>query len=118
MIRPANTIERVLVYSKPVDFRKAVDGLSVIVEQTLDENPFSGTLFVFTNRQRDKVKILCWERNGFVMWYKRLEKERFLWPDKQGDTVTLNGQQLNWLLDGYDIRRLHPHQKISPLSAL
>ena len=118
MIRPANTIEWVLVYSKPVDFRKAVDGLSVIVEEALEENPFSGTLFVFTNRQRDKVKILCWERNGFVMWYKRLEKERCLWPDKQGDTVTLNGQQLNWLLDGYDIGRLHPHQKISPLSAL
>ena len=118
MIRPANTIERVLVYAKPVDFRKAVDGLSVIVEQTLDENPFSGTLFVFTNRQRDKVKILCWERNGFVMWYKRLEKERFLWPDKQGDIVTLNGQQLNWFLDGYDIWRLHPHQKITPQSAL
>ena len=118
MIRPANTIERVLVYSKPVDFRKAVDGLSVIVEEVLDENPFSGTLFVFTNRQRDKVKILFWERNGFVMWYTRLEKERFLWPAKQGDIVTLNGQQLNWLLDGYDIRRLHPHQKITPLSAL
>jgi transposase len=50
MIRPANTIERVLVYSKPVDFRKAVDGLSVIVEEALEENPFSGTLFVFTNR--------------------------------------------------------------------
>ena len=82
MIRPANTIERVLIYFKPVNFRKAVDGLSVIVEEALEENPFSGTLFVFTNRQRDKVKILCWERNGFVMWYKRLEKERFLWPDK------------------------------------
>ncbi len=64
MIRPANTIERVLAYSKPVDFRKAVDGLSVIVEEALDENPYSGTLFVFTNRQRDKVKILCWERSG------------------------------------------------------
>ena len=59
-----------------------------------------------------------WERNVFVMWYKRLETERFLWPDKQGDVVTLNGQQLNWLLDGYDIRRLHPHQTISPLSML
>jgi len=67
MSRPANTIEPVLVYSKPVDFRKAVDGLSVIVEEALDENPFSGTLFVFTNRDRDKVKIVCWERNGFVM---------------------------------------------------
>ena len=67
MIRPANTIERVLVYSKPIDSRKAVDGLSVIVEEALEENPFSDTLFVFTNRQRDKVKILCWERNGFVM---------------------------------------------------
>ena len=67
MIRPANTIERVLVYSKPIDLSKAVDGLSVMVEEALEENPFSGTLFVFTNRQRDKVKILCWERNGFVM---------------------------------------------------
>ena len=67
MIRPANTIERVLIYFKPVNFRKAVDGLSVIVEEALEENPFFGTLFVFTNRQRDKVKILCWERNGFVM---------------------------------------------------
>jgi transposase len=67
MIRPANTIERVLVYSKPIDSRKAVDGLSVIVEEALEENPFSDTLFVFTNRQRDNVKILCWERNGFVM---------------------------------------------------
>jgi len=77
MIRPANTIERVLVYSKPIDFRKAVDGLSVIVEEALEENPFSGTLFVFTNRQREKVKTCVgnvmasscgtsvWRKNGF-----------------------------------------------------
>ncbi|MFT5098392.1 MAG: transposase [Planctomycetaceae bacterium] len=67
MIRPVNTIEQVLLYSQPVDFRKAVDGLAVIVEETLEQNPFSGTLFVFVNRNRDKVKILYWERNGFVM---------------------------------------------------
>ena len=58
MIRPANTIERVLVYSKPVDFRKAVDGLSVIVEEALEENPFFGTLFVFTNRRACSVYFL------------------------------------------------------------
>ncbi|MFT7305249.1 MAG: transposase [Candidatus Azotimanducaceae bacterium] len=84
--------------SQPVDFHKAVDGLAVIVEETLEQNPFSGTLFVFVNRNRGKVKILYWERNGFVMWYNRLEKERFLWPDKQGEVVTLNGQQLNWMV--------------------
>jgi transposase len=58
MIRPANTIEWVLVYSKPVDFRKAVDGLSVIVEEALEENPFSGALFVFTNRRPCSVYFL------------------------------------------------------------
>lgn len=113
MIRPANQIEQILIYSQPVDFRKAVNGLSIIVEETLAQDPFSDTLFVFTNRQRDKIKILYWERNGFVLWYKRLEKDRFIWPENEGDVVRLNGQQLNWLLDGYDIRRLHPHQKMN-----
>jgi|TARA_B110000305_G_scaffold8532_1_gene8329 transposase len=58
MIRPANTIERVLIYFKPVNFRKAVDGLSVIVEEALEENPFFGTLFVFTNRRACSVYFL------------------------------------------------------------
>jgi transposase len=110
MIRPALKLKRIYVYRHPVDMRKSIDGLAMLVEGALDDDPFSGTLFVFLNRQRDKLKILYWERNGFVVWYKRLEKERFVWPKMEGETLKLNGQQLNWLLDGYDISRLQPHQ--------
>lgn len=110
MIRPANRLKRIYLYRHPVDFRKAVNGLSVLVEETLDEDPFSGTLYVFTNRNRDRLKILWYERNGFCLWYKRLEKDRFIWPASDAEVVKLNGQQLNWLIDGYDISRLHPHQ--------
>lgn len=111
MIRPALKLRRIYAYRYPVDMRKSIDGLAMLVEGTLEADPFSGTLYVFVNRRRDKVKILYWEGSGFVLWYKRLEKERFIWPTMDGETVTLNGQQLNWLLDGYDVSRLHPHQR-------
>ncbi len=79
----------------------------------MELNPFDEAVFVFCNRQRDKVKILAWERNGFVLWYKRLERERFKWPDMVGEEVMiLSGQQLNWLLDGYDIARMQPHKSL------
>jgi transposase len=98
---------------EPVDMRKSIDGLSLLVQEALELNPFEEAVFVFCNRQRDKVKILAWERNGFVLWYKRLEQERFKWPDCSGqDKITLSGQQLNWLLDGYDITRMQPHKTL------
>lgn len=109
MIRPPNRLKRVYVYREPVDFRKAVNGLALLVEEVLERNPFDGGLFVFTNRARNRVKILWYERNGFCLWYKRLEQDRFVWPRADEVLVKLNGQQLNWLLDGYDISRLHPH---------
>lgn len=111
MIRPALKLKRIYAYRHPVDMRKSIDGLAMLVEGALEADPFSRTLYVFVNRRRDKVKILYWEGNGFVVWYKRLEKERFIWPAMDGETVKLNGQQLNWLLDGYDVSRLHPHHK-------
>ena len=64
-----------------MDFRKGINGLSVLVEEQLIHNPFSGQLFVFINRRRDKIKILYWERAGFCLWQKRLEQERFKWPE-------------------------------------
>tara|TARA_R110000751_G_scaffold21133_1_gene61081 strand:- start:315 stop:512 length:198 start_codon:yes stop_codon:yes gene_type:complete len=59
------------------------------------------------------VKLLFWERNGFVVWYKRLERDRFKWPTHlNGEAVTLTGQELNWLLDGYDLKAMKPHKAL------
>lgn len=107
MIRPGPDIQ-VYLYAEPVDMRKSIDGLSALVEQEMDLSPTLEALFVFCNRGRDKIKLLCWERNGFIVWYKRLEKQRFRWP-KAGDTISLTGQELNWLLDGFDIFHNQPH---------
>jgi transposase len=112
MIRPSQKL-RVYLCREPVDMRKAMDGLAVWVQEAMELNPFEDAVFVFGNRRRDKVKILCWERNGFVLWYKRLEKERFKWPERlEQDTVVLTGQELNWLLDGYDIALMKPHKAL------
>ena len=112
-MRPDKRIGRVYLHRTPVDFRRQMDGLCALVEGVMEENPFSGALFVFTNRRRDRLKILYWERNGFVIWYKRLEAERFHWPVKETETVvTVTGEQLNWLLDGYNVWQMKPHKPI------
>jgi len=113
MMRPSNDLDAVWLTRDPVDFRKGINGLSVLVEEQLMRDPFSGQLFVFVNKARDKIKILYWERAGFCMWQKRLEKERFKWPEHlDGDVMTLEGQQLNWLLDGYDLAAMRPHRSL------
>jgi transposase len=63
---------------------------------------------------RDKIKMLYWERTGFVLWYKRLEKNRFAWPlSSDEEVVTLSGRELNWLLDGIDVFAMQPHEEVS-----
>lgn len=94
--------------------RKAINGLSILVEQGLELDPFAPALFVFANRGRDKIKILYWERTGFVLWYKRLEKHRFAWSlPGDAEVVSLTGRELNWLLDGIDVFAMRPHEEIS-----
>jgi transposase len=110
MIRPGNDIQ-VYLYAEPVDMRKSIDGLSVLVEQEMNLSPSINALFVFCNRGRDKIKLLCWERNGFIVWYKRLEKQRFRWPSVD-ETLSLSGQELNWLSDGFDIFNNRPHSTV------
>ena len=112
-MRPANDIPTVYLCREPIDFRCGINTLAVLVEGTLRMDPFAEQLYVFCNRRRNQIKMLYWERNGFCLWQKRLEKSRFHWPRKQQeDIVTLTGQQLNWLLDGYDITRMRPHEKL------
>lgn len=86
-----------------VDFRKSINGLSLIVEQELDLDVYSSALFLFCNRGRDKLKILYWDRTGFALWYKRLEKQKFKWPKDTSSVMNLSQQQLTWLLSGFDI---------------
>ena len=112
MLRPDHTAQ-VYLYSGKVDMRKSINGLSAIVEQELELNPLSPALFEFCNRVRDKIKLLYWERNGFVLWYKRLEQQRFTWLSESNDeSVVIDGYQLNLLLDGLDIFNNKPHSRL------
>jgi transposase len=89
------------------------------VEEQLAHDPVSGQLFVFVKKKRDKIKIPYWERAGFCLWRKRLERERFKWPDHLlGNVLTLDGQQLNWLLDGYDLAAMRPHRSLAYTTVL
>lgn len=110
MLRPENNLQ-VYLYAEPTDMRKSMNGLSILVEQEMDLAPMSNALFVFCNKGRDKIKLLCWERNGFIVWYKRLEKQRFKWPALE-ETLSLTGEELNWILDGFDIFNNKPHTAV------
>ncbi len=113
MMRPSNNLLEVYLCQDIVDFRKGINGLTILVEETLCLDPFSEQLFIFCNRKRNMIRILYWERNGFCLWQKRLEKEKFKWPRKSdSEIITLTGQQINWLLDGYNIMNMKPHDRL------
>ena len=87
-----------------VDFRKSIDGLAAIVEQEMKLDVFGAHLFLFCNKNRTKMKVLYWDRTGFAMWYKRLEKERFRWPKDHDDEVIAGSSDiLTKLLSGLDV---------------
>jgi transposase len=91
-----------------IDMRKSIDGLASIVQASFRMDPFSCSLFVFCNRERNKIKILQWEHNGFWLHYKRLEKGRFRWPSQKDQSVIqVTQRELGWLLDGLTIDQRH-----------
>ncbi|MEM7504833.1 MAG: IS66 family insertion sequence element accessory protein TnpB [Pseudomonadota bacterium] len=112
MMRPSNALPTVYLCAEPVDMRKQINGLAALVEETLCLDPFSEQLFVFINKRRDRVKCLYWESSGFVLWLKRLERERFYWPGTTSRVIELSGQELNWLLDGHNLARWRPHRRL------
>jgi transposase len=117
MFRPSITGIQVYLCLEPQDFRKGIRGLCLVVQSTLLQNPMSGQLFVFRNKGRSQVKILFWERNGFCLWQKQLESDHFHWPKPGTFEVSITGQQLNWLLDGYHVATMKPHpERIYSLS--
>lgn len=98
----------VYLHRPAIDCRMGINGLAVLVEQALGLNPFAAAVYVFSNRQRNRVKILAWDRNGFWLLMKRLEQDRFIWPERAA-VPTLTVEQLHWLLDGIDLALAQRH---------
>ena len=96
-----------MVATKPVDFRKGGDGLAALVQEMLEEDPFSGTIFIFRAKRADRVKILTWDGSGLVLFWKRLEQGAFRWPPIMNGVMRLTPAQLAALVDGMDWSRLH-----------
>jgi transposase len=107
-------VGEIYLHRDSVDFRKSINGLVLIVEQEMKLSPFVDALFVFCNKGRDKTKVLYWDRTGFCLWYKRLEKARFKWPHQgQNPVRSLTENEWHWLLSGYDIEGHQPLQFVS-----
>jgi transposase len=92
------------------DGRQGINTLAILAEGTMKQNPFSGNLFLFVNKRGTTVKGLYWDKNGFCLWIKRLEADRFHWPQDGIDSRELTEKELQWLLDGLDLAKIKPHQ--------
>jgi transposase len=112
-VRSIHSFQGIYLHRDPVDGRKAINGLSAIVEEAKMGNLMEPHLFVFVNRDRRVLKMLYFAKSGFALWQKRLEQERFPWPKHgQDGVVKLTAEQLEWLLDGYDVWKMKPFQEL------
>lgn len=109
----AESVEQVYLAPGATDLRKSIDGLSALVGAVFELDPFSDRWFVFCNRQRDKLKILRWDHNGFWLYYRRLERGRFKWPVQSGAALCISRRQLQWLLDGLSIEQKLAHRPLN-----
>lgn len=98
--------------NQPVDMRKSIDGLSILVADVFQKNPISNYLFLFRNKHGDKIKILYWDTNGFCLWYKRLEKGRYKFAKDITGCFEIDIKQLRWLLDGLDFTKLSGYKEL------
>jgi transposase len=106
VIGPTGAV-RVLVATKPVDFRKGAEGLAALVKDQMRSDPFSGTVYVFRAKRADRVKLVFWDGTGLCLYAKRLEDGDFRWPRIQDGMMRLTSAQLGALLEGLDWRRVH-----------
>ena len=96
---------RIFLAVEPADMRKGFDGLAQLARERIAEDPLSGHLFVFRNRKRDRIKILYWDRDGFAVWMKRLEKGTFRFPEAKGGRIEVTPAEMLAVLEGIDLSR-------------
>ena len=117
MIGPCGSV-RVMVATKPVDFRKGAEGLAALVREAIHAEPFSGVVYVFRARRPDRIKAIFWDGTGVVLVAKRLEGGEFRWPKIQDGAMQLSAAQFSALFEGLDWRRVHePRRTVVPASA-
>jgi transposase len=105
---------RIFLATEPADMRKGFDGLSLLVRERIAQDPLSGHLFVFRNRGRDRIKILYWDRDGLALWYKRLEKGTFRFPEAKDGRVEVTPAEMAAVLEGIDLRHARRLPRSSP----
>jgi transposase len=107
------SVPHVYLATGSTDLRKSIDGLAAIVQEGFGLNPFDLCLFVFCNRERNKLKILYWEHNGFWLFYRRLERGTFQWPTDATATRSISNRELRWLLDGLSLSQRQAHPQVT-----
>ena len=115
MMVPSRLV-KVLVATKPVDFRKGMDGLAALVEGYLRDDPFSGAVFVFRAKRADRVKLIWWDGSGLCLFAKRLEQGGFRWPRIEDGTIRLSAAQLAALIEGMEWTRVQSVEPRPPLA--
>ena len=102
------------IYIMPgyVDMRKAINGLSILIAVS-GMNAYAGSYFVFCGKTRQIIKIIYWEVNGFCLWQKRLEKQRFSWPKDMSEAKKISSRELRWLLDGLNPMQVTGHKELA-----
>ena len=116
MIGPTGAV-RVMVATKPVDFRKGAEGLAGLVRETMRADPFSGTIYVFRAKRADRIKLIFWDGTGVCLFAKRLEDGEFRWPKIEDGAMRLSAAEFSALLEGLDWRRVHTGKE-TPAPAL
>lgn len=113
-MKSSQAFKKIFIHRDPVDMRKSINGLSEIVQLEQMGDLMEPHLFVFCSRRRDILKVLYFDKNGFALWQKKLEKERFKWPKKKHseEIVHLSSEQFSWLLEGYDIWKMKPFAEL------
>lgn len=113
MISPSGGL-RVYVATRPVDFRKGIDGLALLVQEVMGLDPFSGAAFVFRAKRADRIKVLVWDRTGMVLVHKRLEGAKYVWPQVQDGVMRMSPAQFSALFEGLDWRLVRPEAARRP----
>jgi transposase len=113
MIAPGGEL-RVYVATRPVDFRKGIDGLALAVQEMFGLDPFCGAAFVFRSKRADRIKVLVWDRTGMVLVHKRLEGAKFVWPQVRDGVMRMSPAQFSALFEGLDWRLVRPERRRRP----